>query len=55
MRFTLTKEEKITLLQAATTGQLDTKNNSRREKEIRGQKAFLELMKSLPDIEDGKG
>ncbi len=51
MKFTLTKEEKVALLQATSTGELDTKKIPRIEKEIRGQNDFLELMKSLPDIE----
>lgn len=51
MKFTLTKEEKVALLQATSTGQLDTKKIPRIEKEIRGQNAFEELMKALPDIE----
>lgn len=51
MKFVLTREEKLALLQAASTGELDTKRIPRIEKEIRGQNAFLELMQSLPDVE----
>ena len=51
MKLALTREEKLALLQATSTGELDTKKIPRIEKEIRGQNAFLELMQSLPDIE----
>lgn len=52
MKITLTKEEKLALLQATSTGVLDTKRIPRIESEIRGSNAFEELMKSLPDLED---
>lgn len=52
MRFTLSKEEKLAFLQAATLGVLDTRKIPRIYREIQGSNAFLELMMELDARED---
>ena len=47
MRFTLSKEEKLAFLQAATLGVLDTRKIPRIYREIQGSNAFIELMMEL--------
>ena len=54
MRFTLSKEEKLAFLQAATLGVLDTRKIPRIAREIQGSNAFLELMMELDAQEDEK-
>lgn len=52
MKITLTPSEKAELLKAVAKGELDTKKIERLYRLMRDNNEFIELMRSLPDLNE---